>query len=76
MTTPRTAPLRPYIPAGCDQQGRHPEAAAPAPAEAATDIGIDDYEAPDPVRSVLIDAGICCVILAIVYLILWAVVFG
>ncbi len=28
---------RPYIPSGCDQQGRHPQAA-----EACTDVGVDD----------------------------------
>jgi hypothetical protein len=28
-----------YIPTGCDQQGRHPEAA-----EAATEIGADDFD--------------------------------
>lgn len=28
-----------YIPTGCDQQGRHPEAA-----EAATELGADDFD--------------------------------
>ena len=31
---------RPYIPLGCDQQGRRPDR-APAPAEASTEIGAD-----------------------------------
>lgn len=38
---------RPYIPLGCDQQGRY-SAAQPMPAEAATEIGADDREEMTP----------------------------
>lgn len=64
----------PYIPKGCDQQGRYPDRMEPA--EASTDLGTDDYDAPSPVRQVLIDVGMCCAVLAVIYLILWAVIYG
>lgn len=41
------------IPKGCDQQGRHPEAA-----EAATEIGVDD--APETLGSIIV-AGLLVV---------------
>ena len=63
---------RSYIPRGCDQQGRFPQAA-----EAATDVGVeDDYDGPDPVRAVIIDVATCCALLAIIYLIVWAAIYG
>jgi hypothetical protein len=54
------------IPKGCDQQGRHPEAA-----EAATEIGIPDEPEEDMLRVVIDDAllataavcAICIVVL-------------
>jgi len=58
------------IPKGCDQQGRHPEAA-----EAATDLGIVEPEEPDHdmLRIVIDDvllalagiAAICVVVLTV-----------
>ena len=55
---------KPYIPAGCDQQGRYPEAA-----EAATDVGADDAPEPDIVRAVLIDIALSAVVIAVIALI-------
>lgn len=54
----------PYIPKGCDQQGRYPEAA-----EAATDVGVDDAPEPDIVRAVLIDIALSAVVIAVIALI-------
>lgn len=47
MTAPRI-PRRAYIPAGCDQQGRHRETGRFVAAEAATEVGADE---PDFRRS-------------------------
>ena len=59
----------PYIPKGCDQQGRYPEAA-----EAATDVGVDDAPEPDIVRAVLIDIALSAVVIAVIALIvMWVV---
>jgi hypothetical protein len=52
-----------YIPKGCDQQGRYPEAA-----EAATEVGLDEPE-PDMLRVVLTDAVIAVCLLAVVGLV-------
>jgi hypothetical protein len=56
------------IPKGCDQQGRHPEAA-----EAATEVGIPDEPEQDMLRVVIDDAliaiaavGALCVIVLVV----------
>jgi hypothetical protein len=48
------------IPKGCDQQGRHPEAA-----EAATDLGIVEPDEPedDPMREIVEDTLIATGIL-------------
>ena len=54
----------PYIPKGCDQQGRYPEAA-----EAATDVGADDAPEPDIVRAVLTDIALSAVVIAVIALI-------
>jgi uncharacterized protein (DUF983 family) len=43
-----------YIPTGCDQQGRYPEAA-----EAATEIGADDF---DDAAAIIVKQIICIVI--------------
>ena len=51
----------PYIPKGCDQQGRYPEAA-----EAATDVGVDDAPEHDIVRVVLGDLMIAVALVAVV----------
>ena len=57
----------PYIPKGCDQQGRYPEAA-----EAATDVGADDAPEPDVVRVVLTDIALSAVLIAVVAgVVLW-----
>ena len=60
---------KPYIPDGCDQQGRYPEAA-----EAATDLGADEPPDPDHVRVVLIDCLIACAIVGTIAVILWRLV--
>lgn len=55
---------RPYIPAGCDQQGRQPQ-----PAEACTDIGADEDDlacAAGIVRAVLWSIAIYAVGIAAV----------
>jgi len=56
------------IPKGCDQQGRHPEAA-----EAATEVGIPDEPEQDMLRVVIDDAliaiaavGALCIIVLVV----------
>jgi hypothetical protein len=56
------------IPKGCDQQGRHPEAA-----EAATEVGIPDEPEHDMLKVVIDDAliaiaavGALCVIVLVV----------
>ena len=57
----------PYIPKGCDQQGRYPEAA-----EAATDVGADDAPEPNVVRVVLTDIALSAVLIAVVAgVVLW-----
>lgn len=48
MTAPRIPRRAAYIPAGCDQQGRHPETGCFVAAEAATEVGSDE---PDFRRS-------------------------
>lgn len=53
-----------YIPDGCDQQGRYPERAEPA--EACTDIGVEDPPQQDIVRVVLGDLVIAVMLLAVV----------
>ena len=53
------------LPRGCDQQGRHPEAA-----EAATDVGVEEPE-EDPLRAIIDDTliasavvvAICCIVM-------------
>ena len=52
-----------YIPKGCDQQGRYPQAA-----ESATEVGLDEPE-PDMLRVVLTDAVIAVCLLAVVGLV-------
>ena len=52
---------KPYIPLGCDQQGRNPEAA-----EAATDLGVDEPPPPDMLRVVLGDLAIAVALVAVV----------
>lgn len=55
--------VKPYIPEGCDQQGRYPEHAEPA--EACTDIGADEVPEPDHdmVKTVLRDVAIVAMVL-------------
>jgi len=58
---------RPYVPKGCDQQGRHPQAA-----EAATELGTDDCPNDWGVtRVVLTDIAIACAIVGVMALVLW-----
>ena len=52
---------KPYIPKGCNQQGRYPEAA-----EAATDLGVDEPPPPDMLRVVLGDLIIAAALVAVV----------
>lgn len=59
------------MPKGCDQQGRHPDAA-----EAATDLGVQDPDEPerDMLRVVIDDtlqAMAAIVVLCIIVLIVW-----
>ena len=56
--------VKPYIPDGCDQQGRYPERAKPA--EACTDIGAEDPPQQDIVRVVLGDLAIAAALVAVV----------
>lgn len=57
-----------YIPRGCDQQGRYPEAA-----EAATDVGLDEPER-DTMRVALVDLAIATAIVgAIAVVVLLAI---
>jgi hypothetical protein len=48
------------IPQGCDQQGRHPEAA-----EACTELGLEEPDT-DPVRVVIEDTLLAMALLAVV----------
>ena len=52
---------KPYIPKGCDDQGRNPEAA-----EAATDLGVDEPPPPDMLKVVLGDLAIAAALVAVV----------
>ena len=52
---------KPYIPKGCDDQGRNPEAA-----EAATDLGVDEPPPPDMLKVVLGDLAIAVALVAVV----------
>lgn len=58
--------VKPFIPKGCDQQGRFPEAfdTAPAPAEAATELGVDEPD--DTYGALIIDVTISIMLLAVV----------
>ncbi len=53
-----------YIPKGCDQQGRYPEAA-----EAATEVGLDEPER-DTMRVVLVDLAIATAIVGAIAVVL------
>jgi uncharacterized protein (DUF983 family) len=44
-----------YIPTGCDQQGRHPEAA-----EAATELGAEDF---DDAAAIIVGQIICIIVI-------------
>ena len=65
-------PSRPYIPRGCDQQGRYPQAA-----EASTEIGAEPEE-PDlnSTRAVLVDVAIAATIIALIYAAVWLTIYG
>ena len=53
------------LPKGCDQQGRHPEAA-----EAATDIGVEEPE-EDPLRAIIDDTLIAsAIVVAICFIVM------
>jgi hypothetical protein len=63
--TEPTTLRQPRIPLGCDEQGRHPEAA-----EAATEVGIPDEPEQDMLRVVIDDAliataAICAVCIVV-----------
>lgn len=61
MHTNEWPPRRPYIPAGCDQQGRV-EDGQRAPAECSTDIGADmpttQREAVSPLIGILVGSAL------------------
>jgi hypothetical protein len=65
----------PYIPEGCDQQGRFPEAVdvAPPPAEAATDLGADDAPQHSIMRVILGDLVIAVALVGVIVMVLWGV---
>jgi uncharacterized membrane protein len=50
-----------YIPKGCDQQGRYPEAA-----EAATEVGVEEEDYTAMIDDIAIAAAVIMVIAAIV----------
>ena len=66
--------MKSYIPRGCDQQGRIPEAAdVPAPAEAATEIGADDPPLHNLMRVVLGDLAIAAALVTAVAIVVLVV---
>ena len=60
----------PYLPRGCDQQGRYPQAA-----EASTELGADEPD-NDSTKAIVGDVAICGAILIIIYAILAMVLYG
>jgi hypothetical protein len=55
-----------YIPKGCDQQGRYPQAA-----ESATEVGTDDDFAED-YTAMLTDISVAIVVIAVIgIIVLW-----
>lgn len=62
---------QPYIPLGCDQQGRYPQAA-----EASTDLGADDSGPTDRqiVKAVLADLLISCALVGAIAIVFWVAV--
>ena len=64
---------KPYLPKGCDQQGRFPEAVdvAPPPAEAATDLGADDAPQHSLMRVILGDLVIAVALVGVIVMVLW-----
>ena len=71
-STQRDSFNRPYIPRGCDQQGRYPQAA-----EAETEIGAEP-EPPDlnSARAVLVDVAIVATIMALIHAAVWLTIHG
>jgi hypothetical protein len=53
-----------YIPRGCDQQGRYPEAA-----EAATDVGLDEPPEQDMFKVVMADLLIAVSVIGVIAII-------
>ena len=66
---------RPYIPMGCDQQGRLPDRIdAPEPAESCTDVGfVDEPPEPDMVRVVLVDLLWAIALVGAIWTATWAI---
>lgn len=65
---------RPYVPMGCDQQGRMPDRIeAPEPAESCTDVGfVDEMPEQDIVKVVFQDLLISlAVVAAFASIVLW-----
>lgn len=52
---------KPYLPKGCDYQGRHPEAA-----ESATEVGADDPPQRDMMRVVMGDLKIVVALVGVI----------
>lgn len=62
---------KPYLPKGCDYQGRHPEAA-----EAATEVGADDPPQHDMMRVVLGDLVIAVALVGVIAVVVLVAVGG
>lgn len=60
MTAPRIPRRAAYIPAGCDQQGRHPETGCFVAAEAATEVGSDEPDFRRSARRALVFWLLAC----------------
>lgn len=51
------------IPKGCDQQGRHPEAA-----EAATELGVDKDDAPETLGTLVLTGALVVAVVGVIAL--------
>lgn len=65
----------PYVPMGCDQQGRVPDRAeAPEPAEAVTEIGfVDEPPEQDIVRVVFVGLLWAIALVGVAWTVAWAI---
>lgn len=58
-----------YLPKGCDQQGRHPQAA-----EACTELGAEDDELASKPYRFIIDILLACMLVGAIYFVISMVV--